>query len=136
MARILVALAVFALGVAPVAAEDPKPKATVSLSGSLEDEVLKNEMPANGVIASQKEWEKLAKAWSIKDAPKVNSSKELLVVGTWRGSSFTITPVVKGGDLTIRAAGTKDLRPGFRWKVDSIAREGIKTVNGKALPNE
>lgn len=115
--------------------KDPK-KATVDLSGSIDDATLQKEMPANGLVVSEKGWEKLAKAWGIKDAPKVDFTKEILIVGTWKGSSFNLAPTVKDGDLSIAAAGTKDLRPGFRWKVQSISRDGIKTAQGKELPKE
>lgn len=115
--------------------KDPK-KPAVVLSGSIDDESLQKEMPANGLITSEKGWEKLAKTWGIKDSPKVDFSKHVLIVGTWKGSSFDLRPTVKDGDLTVGAAGTKDLRPGFRWKVQSHPREGIKTVQGKELPKE
>jgi hypothetical protein len=133
MLRTAFALTALALPLAPAPAAD---KPTVELSGSIDDESLQKEAPASGVVASQKAWEKLAKAWGIKDSPKVDFSKELLIVGTWKGSSFDIEPAVKDGDLTVRAGGTKDLRPGFRWKVKSVKRDGIKTVNGKPLPVE
>jgi hypothetical protein len=117
--------------------EQPEPaKPRISLGGSIEDETLQREMPASGVVASEKAWEKLVKAWGIKDAPKVDFTKELLVVGTWKGSSFDLLPRVNEGDLTVSSRGTKDLRPGFRWKVVSVSRAGIKTVNGKDLPKE
>lgn len=134
MIRLAVAFTALAVLVLPLSADDPKPR--VELSGSIDDESLQKEMPANSVIVSQKAWEKLAKAWGIKDAPKVDFTKEILIVGTWKGSQFKLMPVVKDGDLTIGAGGTKDLRPGFRWKVMSISREGIKTVQGKELPKE
>ena len=137
MFRIAAALSAVALLFAPVAADEPKPaKPTVELSGSIDDESLQNAMPATGVIVSQKGYDKLAKAWGIQDAPKVDFAKEILVVATWKGSSFDIRTAVKNGDLTIGGFGTKDLRPGFRWKVKSISREGIKTVAGKELPKE
>jgi hypothetical protein len=137
MIRSAVALSALAMFLVPVAAEEPKPaKPTVDLSGSIEDEALQKEMPASGVIVSEKAWEKLAKAWGIKDAPKVDFAKEILVVGTWKGSVFNIKTAVKDGDLIVSGFGTKDLRPGFRWKVQSITREGIKTVQGKDLPKE
>jgi hypothetical protein len=137
MFRILLSLTALTLLLVPISADEPKKeKPTVELSGDIKDEALQKEAPANGVIASQKGWEKLAKAWSIKDAPKVDFTKEILVVGTWKGSVFNLSPAVKDGDLTISALGTKDLRPGFRWKVVSIKREGIKTVQGKELPTE
>jgi hypothetical protein len=115
-------------------AKAEKPK--VVASGSVEDEALAKEMPTSGVIVSEKGWEKLAKAWAIKDPGKIDFTKELLIVGTWKGSSFGLTPTVKDGDLTVSAAGTKDLRPGFRYQVVAIPREGIKTVKGKELPKE
>ncbi|HVL11143.1 MAG TPA: hypothetical protein VM529_01170 [Gemmata sp.] len=138
MSRVAAALSALALLLAPVAAEEPKkdPKPTVELSGSIDDESLQKEMPANGVIVSQKGYDALAKAWGIKDAPKVDFAKELLVVGTWKGSVFNIRTMVKDGDLTVSGFGTKDLRPGFRWKIQSLSREGIKTVQGKELPKE
>jgi hypothetical protein len=137
MFRVAVALSALTLFPVPVAAEEPKPaKPTVELSGSIEDESLQKAMPASGVIVSQKGYDALAKAWGIKDAPKVDFTKEILVVGTWKGSVFSIKTMVKDGDLTVSGFGTKDLRPGFRWKVQSISREGIKTVQGKDLPKE
>lgn len=112
-------------------------KPTVDLFESVEDEGLKSKAPESGVIVSQKGWEKLAKAWGIEKAPKVDFTKELLVVGTWRGSQFKLTPSVSDdGDLKINAAGTKDLRPGFRYRVVSVDRSKVKTVNGKPLPKE
>lgn len=136
MIRSLFVAALAALVFAPFGtAEEPKKeKPTVELSGDIRDEALQKSAPANGVIASQKEWDALAKAWGIKDAPKVDFGKELLIVGTWKGSSFNISPSIKDGDLTVRAGGTKDLRDGFRWQVKSIKRDGIKSVQGKPLP--
>ncbi len=137
MFRIAFAVTTVALLLVPVAAEEPKKeKPTVELSGDIKDETLRKEIPANGVIVSQTGWDKLAKAWGIKDAAKVDFTKELVVVGTWKGSSFNITPTVKDGDLTVSAGGTKDLREGFRWKIVSLKRAGIKTVQGKELPKE
>jgi hypothetical protein len=135
--RIAFALLVLGLVPVPVSADElKKDKPTIELGGDIQDEALQKEAPANGVIASQKAWEKLAQAWGIKDAPKVDFSKEILIVGTWKGSSFNLRPVVKDGDLTVSGFGTKDLRPGFRWKVASVTRDGIKTVQGKELPKE
>jgi hypothetical protein len=31
---------------------------------------------------------------------------------------------------------TRDLRPGFRYVIATVSREGVKTVNGKQLPKE
>lgn len=134
MFRIAVAFTALCLFAVSSPADEKKPR--VELSGSIDDEALQKEMPANSVIVSQKAWEKLARAWGITDAPKVDFTQEILVVGTWKGSQFDLKPVVKDGDLMVGAGGTKDLRPGFRWKVMSISREGIKTVQGKELPKQ
>lgn len=122
---------------------DPSPrtelkaeKPTVSLSGDIKDAALVREAPANGVIVSQKQYDALVKAWGIKDPPKVDFTKNVLVVGTWRGSRFDLSPVVTDGNLTVSATGTKDLAPGFRWRVVSVPRAGIKTVQGKEFPRE
>ncbi len=137
MLRTLVAFTLLVATIPSTYGDEPKPKRTVELAGSLEDEALQKEMPANGVVVSQKVWDKLTKAWGITDAPKVDFTKEILVMGTWKGSSFSITPTVDSeGDLKITSFGTKDLRPGFRWKVLSLPRDGIKTTQGKALPKE
>jgi hypothetical protein len=58
----------FAVALVPLAAAQEKKdekKATVDLFASLDDRNLQKELPEGGVIASQKAWEKLAKAWGI-----------------------------------------------------------------------
>ena len=90
------------------------------------------------MIVSAKAWEKLAKAWGIKEPAKVDFSKEFLYVATSVGSKLSITgdkPDDKG-ELKLGAFGTRDLRPGFRYAIKSFSRDGVKTVNGKELPKE
>ncbi len=111
-----------------------KEKGIGELTGDLSDRTLRAKAPPTGVIVSQKEWDVLVKEWNIKDAPKVDFTKEILVVGTSDSASFTLTPTVKDGNLTIATTASKETRDGFRWRVVSIKREGIKTVNGKELP--
>jgi hypothetical protein len=53
------------------------------------------------VIASQKDWDVVVTELGIKGAPKVDFTKEILVVGVSDADSFTMTPTVKDGDLTI-----------------------------------
>jgi hypothetical protein len=129
-----------ALCVSFARADEPKKepaKATVNLFGSVEDEKLQKQMPENGVVVSQKGWEKLAKAWGIKEPAKVNFDKEILVVATTVGSKLNLSPRLDDkGDLKVLALATRDLRPGFRYAIKSVSKEGVKTVNGKALPKE
>jgi hypothetical protein len=140
MLRSLVLAACAAIAFVPFAtAQDKKeqPKLTVDIFASLDDRDLQKEMPESGVIVSQKGWEKLAKAWGIKDAPKVNFDKEILVVATTVGSKLNLsTKLDDKGDLKILALATRDLRPGFRFAIKSVSKEGVKTVNGKELPKE
>lgn len=119
---------------APGPAEEPKTTETVDISSSVVDLDQQKAVPGTSVILSQKEWERLAAAWGIKDPAKVDFSKELLLVGTWRGTSFKFLNDVKDGDLTTEIVGDKDTRPGFRFRVVSLKRNGIKSFQGKALP--
>ena len=135
MFRVAFAFAVAALLCVPVSAEEKKP--TVNLTATLPDRDLQKEAPKNGLIVSQKAWDKLVKAWDIKDAPKVDFDKEFLIVGTTVGSRLHITPKLsEKGDLEISMIATDDLRPGFKYVIQSVSRAGVKTVNGKELPKE
>jgi hypothetical protein len=141
MIRSLCLAAVAAVGfVSPAAADEPKKepaKLTVDLFGSVEDEKLLADKPANGVIVSAKGWEKLAKAWGIKDPAKVDFAKELLVVGTTVGSRLNLnTKLDDKGDLKVIGIATRDFGSGFRYVIKSVGKDGVKTVNGKALPKE
>jgi len=141
MNRLLTAVAFAALTYAalptmPISAEEPKPTATVDLSSSVVDLDQLKAISGTSVILSQREWERLAAAWGIKDPPKVDFTKELLLVGTWRGTSFKFLNDVKDGDLTTEIVGDKEVKPGFRYKVISLNRAGIKTFHGKELPKD
>jgi ribosomal protein S12 len=60
-----------------------------------------------------------------------------MAVSTSRGSRLnTQANLADNGDLRIFGFGTKDLRPGFRYHIIVIKREGVKTVNGKEPPKE
>jgi hypothetical protein len=111
-----------------------KEKPSVDLSGEISTTSLQSSAPPNLVITSQKEWDTLVKGWNIKDAPKVDFNKEFLIVGTSPSASFDLSSTVKNGDLIITTKGTKELAPGFRWRLRSIPREGIKTIQGKEVP--
>ncbi len=140
--RLLLTAAFAALaGLLPAArsvADDKKEaKATVDLTGSLDDLALMKEAPPSGVVVSEKGWEKLAKAWGIMEPPKLDFSKELLAVATTRGGQLSLNPKLdEKGDLRTGAVATRDLRNGFRYAIKSVSRDGVKTVNGRELPKE
>jgi len=133
-AAILTATALLTLGAAAPAQD--KDDARVSLKGSVDDLTLLDKAPKGGVVVGESGWKALREAWGIKDAPKVDFGKTLLVVATTRGSVLKLTPRVTDGDLKTVAISTRDLRPGFRYVVESVARAGMKTVNGQPLPKE
>jgi hypothetical protein len=116
------------------AADEPKPTGTVDISSSVADLGKLQAFEGTGVILGQKEWERLAADWGIKDVPKVDFSKELLLVGTWRGTAFKFLSDVKKGDLTVELVGDKNIEPGFRYRIVSLKRDGITKFQGKELP--
>ena len=130
----LAAVLSLATGVA-VAAPTPL-KANKTWKGSIDDEKLAKEMPENGVITNAKDFAKLVKAWKVADkAPEVNFDKEILLVAKTGGSKLTLNASLdEKGDLKALGLATRDLRPGFRYVIISVPKEGVKTVNGKSLP--
>jgi hypothetical protein len=102
-------------------------------SGSVEDASLMKAMPE--FIISTEELEKLWQAWKVPGPrPKVDFCKNFVVVATTSGSILRLAPILDNkGDLKVVGAATKDLRPGFRYVIAVVSREGVKTVNGKEL---
>ena len=121
---------------APASAEEPKKTGTVDISSSSPDENLLKSLSGVAVVVRQKPWERLAADLDIKDVPKVDFSREILVIGTWKGTGFKFLPDVKGGDLTVELVGDKEPRPGFRYRIVSYSRDGITKFHGKSLPKE
>jgi hypothetical protein len=140
VATAVIALAVTGLTDAQEKKDEKKDekKATVDLFASLDDRELQKAAPESGVIASVAAWEKLAKAWGIKEPARVDFDKEFLFVATTVGSRLNVTGgrIDDKGDFKVAAIATRDLRPGFRYSIKSFPREGVKTVNGKELPKE
>jgi hypothetical protein len=104
-------------------------------SGSVEDEkAIKPEC-----IVSAKGLEAVWKAWKLKgDVPKVDFTKSMVVAVYSVGSKLKMARATldDNGDLIVLGAGTRDIRPGFRYVLGVVSREGVKTVNKKALPKE
>ena len=132
----LMALALLGL-VVPAAHAQKKPvKLANQWSGSVDDEKLMKDAPR--CITSKKGLEKLWKAWKITDKmPKVDFDKEIVVVEMTRGSRLRLgANLDEKGNLQVLGLGTQDLRPGFRYVIATVPKEGVKTVNGKELPKE
>jgi len=104
--------------------------------GSVADETLQKDAPE--CITNAPAFAKLWKAWKIEaKLPMIDFEKELVVLSTSRGSLLNLTATLNdNGDLQVIGFGTRDLRPGFRYVVASVSRDGVKTVNKKELPKE
>src|SRR5262249_10718259 len=125
--------ALLALAVASLSSAAPTPITPTNMwKGSVDDEKLQKLMPENGVITNAKDWEALCKAWKVADkVPEVNFEKELIVIATNVGSGLNLRASLdEKGDLKALGLGTRDIRPGFRYVILSVSREGVKTVNG------
>jgi hypothetical protein len=133
----IVAAAALVFAGLSLAADKPTPvKATNTWSGSIDDEKLKKEMPENGVITNAKDLEKLNKSWKfVEKLPEINFDKEIVVVATGTGGKLTVNAMLDDkGDLKTLGLETRDLKPGFRYVIMSLPKEGVKTVNSKELP--
>lgn len=115
-------------------AEKTPVKPTAEIEGSVDDAELAKEAPK--FIAAAADLDKLWKVWGRADKPpKVDFTKELVVMTTTRGSRLRlIVTLDEKGNLEVGGFGTKDLRPGFRYVIGVVPREGVKTVGGKELP--
>jgi hypothetical protein len=132
----VVAVAAVALFTADAPAQKTAVKPSKEWAGSVEDEALAKDAPA--CITSARGLEKLWKAWKIADkAPEVDFTREIVVLTTTRGSKLKFFAALdEKGNLMVGGLGTQDLRPGFRYVIATVSKEGVKTVNGKELPKE
>lgn len=123
--------------VKPAPPTPPSAAMPLELTGSLADSAKADAAPPSRVITNAKDWAGLQLAWDIKDPPKVDFAKELLVVATSRSGQVTIeTDLGPDGDLRIRALDNNDVRGGFRYRIKAVDRAGVKTVNGLPLPRD
>lgn len=129
--------AVLMLTIVGVTRADSTPVKTInSWSGSVDDTNLQKATPENGVITNAKAFEKLIKAWKVAEkVPEVDFTKEVIFVETTVGSRLNLNASLdEKGDLKVVGLATSDFGLGFRYVILSLPREGVKTVNGKALP--
>jgi hypothetical protein len=100
------------------------------------DIALKKEAPAGGRVTNEKEWAKLWKAWRGKEElPKVDFDKELVFAYAAGGPNTIVMNFrLDGqGDLSARFSATEKGGPGFVYKIVTLKRDGVKTINGKPL---
>jgi hypothetical protein len=133
---IFASIAIVALSLTAARGEDKAIKANNQWMGSVKDAKLEKDAPK--VITTTKEWEKLWKDWKLGDkVPEVDFTKEIVVIATTSGSRLTLKcSLDEKGDLKTQGLATSDFGEGFRYVMQSVNREGVKTVNGKELPKE
>jgi uncharacterized protein (TIGR03067 family) len=95
---------------------------------------------AAGFVTSRPAWVKLWQAWrGGAPVPEVDFTKNLVLVFTLGGPNQIAPPELRldgRGELTAHAVAT--LRPGegFCYKIVTVRRQGIRSINGTALPGE
>ena len=102
-------------------------------SGSVDDLALMKTVPE--FVLTTDEMEKLWQSWKVPGpVPQVDFSKELVLVSTSQRSSLRLAASLdKMGNLVVMGLASRDLRPGFRYVIALVSREGVKTINGKEL---
>ncbi len=132
---LLAGLVLTAVSVQDVAAQKKKLEIGMKWNGSVEDEkALKPD-----VITSAKGLAAVWKAWKVAgDAPKVDFDKNIVVAVYSVGSGLNIASanLDEKGNLVVLGFGTRDIRPGFRYVLGVVSKDGVKTVGGKELPKE
>ncbi|MBI1249595.1 hypothetical protein GC197_17360 [bacterium] len=107
-----------------------------SWAGKIKESPLRKLAPKSGFIADAKAWEELWTAWRPgKDLPEVDFSQSLILVGIVPGPNLVImVPMMdEQGNVKFVVGGTKIGGPGFGYKFVKIAKEGVKTINGKSI---
>jgi len=137
---ILLSITVAALLAASADAQNRKDekKPTVDLRGSLNDLKLRKAKPDDGLILTEDAWVSLAKTWGIQSPPKVDFTKEFLIVATVLESEVLIHAFGpdKNGKVKVLTIERLPCPDAFSYAIKSLSREGVKTVNGRPLIEE
>jgi hypothetical protein len=115
-------------------------KATQTWASKHGDNDLAKLAPSKGFLTEQKAFEELWTGWKLKDkAPKIDFAKEIVVVTLATGgpnvprTSFTLED---NGNVKVLALSTQLGGPGFGYSIDVLNREGIKSIQGKAIEED
>jgi len=104
-------------------------------TGSVDDD--KADKPE--CIITAKKLEEVWKTWKVAgEVPKIDFTKDMVVAVYSSGSKLSIASarLDDKGNLEVLGLGTRDFRPGFRYVLAVVSKEGVKTINKKALPKE
>lgn len=132
MGRVLFCLVIFAT---MMVADGPiEPLGT--WGGVVADERLKGLAEGRSAIVDGDEFAELWKGWREDEPiPQIDFNKELVLVAVADGPNrVAMTPRMgEGGDLKTDAVATLIGGPGFGYQLVRVSRDGIKTINGKAI---
>jgi hypothetical protein len=141
MMRTFMALAAAAAFTTCALADKPKAlKPANNWAAVVGNNDLAKKAPASGVITDAKEFAALWKAWrATEKVPEVDFKKNIVVVTLSLGGPNR--PNISGtlddkGDLKILAFSTRLGGDGFGYSIAVFPKEGIKSVNGKAITKE
>jgi hypothetical protein len=112
--------------------------ALTTITGSVTDRTLAKMPPtaASFLITDQDELTALWDDWQVPEAmPTVDFATQLVAVHAAQSSrmisNYWFAPAT--GDLQDKWMGTMDARPGFRYTIAVLSREGVKSFNGEPL---
>ena len=127
-----------ALAVASVAFADAKSvKPNKNWTGLVKDDTLKKLAPKDGYVVDAKEFEKLWKAWSKDEVPRIDFAKEVVIVTLAAGPNKPeIKATLDEGKLEIKAMQALVAGAGFGYSLATFDRKGITTVRNKKLPTK
>lgn len=129
-------LGIICWGTSPLQAADPlkEIQPIQAWKGSVEDRELLGK-PAPFLVTAEG-WKELWTRWKLEgELPKIDFQKDLVIVQTTVGSVLNVSLRLDAkGDLKALGLATRDLRPGFRYSILQISREGITSINEQPLP--
>jgi hypothetical protein len=136
---LLAALALVCLFPTPLQAQGKAVKLDREWKGYFPDNrdvPLMREAPKSGYITNEAEWSKLWKAWKGKEElPKVDFQKELVFAYAAGGPNTILISlrIDDQGNLTAKFSATEKGGPGFVYRIVTVKRDGVKTINGNVL---
>jgi hypothetical protein len=132
---LLAGLVLAAVTVQDAVAQKKRLEIGMKWNGSVDDD--KAQKPE--AITSAKGLAAIWKAWKIDgDVPKIDFDKNMVIAVYSVGSrlNFGGANLDEKGNLDVVGFGTRDIRPGFRYVLGVVPKDGVKSVNGKELPKE
>lgn len=109
-------------------------KPVKEIKGSVSDASLQKNCPE--FVADAVDMNALWQSLKIKEKiPEIDFSKQIVLVSTTVGSVMNLTVTLdEKGDMKTIGMSSMDFGEGFRYLMQVVSREGVKTINGKVVP--